>query len=54
MAVFTNNENAVDFNETVRHSKWQSAMKAEIDPIKRNQTWELTNLPVRMEKIKVK
>ena len=54
MAVFINNEDPVDFDEAVRHSKWRNAMKAEIDAIERNQTWELTNLPTGMKKIGVK
>ncbi|XP_014491819.1 uncharacterized protein LOC106754324 [Vigna radiata var. radiata] len=54
LAAPVDSENPVDFVEAVRHSKWRIAMKAEIDTIEKNQTWELTSLPEEMKKLGVK
>ncbi|KAK3022536.1 hypothetical protein RJ639_047474 [Escallonia herrerae] len=42
------------FEEAVKESKWRNAMDDEIAAIKRNNTWELTNLPEGHKTIGVK
>ena len=42
------------FEEAVRHQEWREAMKAEIEAIERNQTWELSTLPEGVKTIGVK
>ena len=42
------------FEEAVQSSKWRAAMDLEIEAIKRNETWELTDFPKGMKKIGVK
>lgn len=54
LAVFAANDDPVSFDDAVTHSQWRAAMKAEIDAIERNDTWELTILPEGVKKIGVK
>jgi len=35
----------ISFKEAARYGHWWKAMEEEIDSIKRNQTWELVELP---------
>ncbi|CAL2266688.1 unnamed protein product [Prunus armeniaca] len=42
------------FNDPVKNLKWRKAMDAEIEAIKNNDTWELTNLPEGGKTIGVK
>ena len=44
----------ITFEEAVKSKKWRDAMNAEIEAIKRNETWELTTLPVGVKTIGVK
>lgn len=44
----------VNYEEVVGYSEWREAMKAEIDSIERNQTWELSTLPEGKKTIGVK
>ena len=52
LAMFTSNP--VHFEEVVKHDKWRTAMDMEIQAIERNNTWELTDLPKGVKKIRVK
>ena len=42
------------FESVVKEAKWRKAMDDEIDAIKRNDTWELTDLPKGHKTIGVK
>ena len=44
----------LSFDEAVKNSKWRLAMDSEIEAIKKNKTWELTELPPGAKKIGVK
>ena len=44
----------VSFGEAMKNKKWKEAMSAEIEAIKRNQSWELTVLPKGVKTIGVK
>ncbi|KAL8106255.1 hypothetical protein AgCh_029879 [Apium graveolens] len=44
----------VTFKEAVKHEKWRHAMEKEVKSIEKNETWELTNLPVGAKRIGVK
>ena len=46
--------NLVHFEAAVKHDKWRTTMDMEIQPIERNNTWELTDLPKGAKKIRVK
>lgn len=42
------------FEEAKKSSKWRLAMNAEMQAIERNETWQLTELPIGAKKIRVK
>jgi len=42
------------YTEAIRFLEWIEVMKAEIDPIERNETWKLTKLPEAKKEIRVK
>jgi len=44
----------INFEQVVGDKKWRKAMEEEIDSIERNQTWELTELPVGKKPITLK
>lgn len=44
----------IHFDDAVKSEKWRKAMDVEIEAIKRNDTWELTELPEGGKKIGVK
>ncbi|XP_074293500.1 uncharacterized protein LOC141620560 [Silene latifolia] len=46
IAAITSGVEPPSFKEAIRDSGWCEAMKAEIDALERNETWELTDLPV--------
>jgi len=54
LLLFTSLTDLVTFEEAMKFFKWRIAMKMEIDAIERNETWELTDLPKGMKKIRVK
>ncbi|GJU04879.1 retrovirus-related pol polyprotein from transposon TNT 1-94 [Tanacetum coccineum] len=47
-------DDPLTFEEAVKNRKWRDAMKAEIDSIEKNKTWELTILPAGTKPIGVK
>ena len=53
LALFSSSD-PVHFEEAVKHDNWRKAMDMEIKAIKRNNTWELTDLPTGAKKIGVK
>ena len=44
----------VHFEKVVTHDKWSIAMDKEIQAVEKNNTWELTDLPIGVKKIGVK
>nr|AFP55578.1 copia-type polyprotein [Rosa rugosa] len=54
LAVFTPSDDPSSFEEAVVHSRWREAMRAEIEAIETNDTWQLTSLPKGVKKIGVK
>lgn len=42
------------FEEAVMYHEWRKAMETEMDSIERNETWELTDVPVGVKTIGVK
>ncbi|XXG87673.1 hypothetical protein AAC387_Pa11g2303 [Persea americana] len=54
MVMFAAANDPMSFQEAVKHSKWRLAMDAEMDSISRNDTWEMTYLPVGAKKVGVK
>ncbi|GAA0152653.1 hypothetical protein LIER_37533 [Lithospermum erythrorhizon] len=44
----------VTFEKATEESKWNKVMNEEIDAIKKNDTWELTNLPEGHKAIGIK
>ncbi|XP_074306524.1 uncharacterized protein LOC141641774 [Silene latifolia] len=46
IAAITSGVEPPTFKEAIRDNGWCEAMKAEIDALERNETWELTDLPV--------
>ncbi|CAL9016699.1 unnamed protein product [Prunus brigantina] len=53
LAMFAAND-PVLFEEAVKDAKWKVAMDVEIEAIKKNDTWELTDLPIGAKKVGVK
>ena len=53
MAMFAGAD-PISFEEAVKSEKWRNAMNLELESIEKNDTWELTNLPVGGKKIGVK
>lgn len=51
---FTTQDDPSTFEEAVKYVKWRKAMNQEIEAIKRNNTWQLTELPPGAKKIGVK
>ncbi|GJY65031.1 retrovirus-related pol polyprotein from transposon TNT 1-94 [Tanacetum coccineum] len=47
-------DDPLTFEEAVKNRQWRDAMKAEIDSIEKNKTWELTILPAGTKPIGVK
>ncbi|MCI27594.1 copia-type polyprotein, partial [Trifolium medium] len=54
MAMFTQCQDPVSFEEAKKNSNWKDAMNAEMKAIEKNETWELTELPDGAKKIGVK
>ncbi|KAK2442749.1 putative mitochondrial protein [Trifolium repens] len=54
MAMFTQCQDPVSFEEAKKNNNWKNAMDAEIKAIEKNETWELTKLPDGAKKIGVK
>lgn len=48
------NDDPIHFSEAAKEEKWNEAMKLEIQSIERNNTWELTKLPIGAKTIGVK
>jgi len=44
----------INYEEAVASSRWRKAMDSEINSIKKNETWTLTDLPAGCKKIRVK
>lgn len=44
----------MSYEDTAKSQKWREAMDLEIKAIKKNETWELTTLPVGAKRIWVK
>lgn len=40
------NDDPIHFSEAVKEEKWNEAINLEIQSIERNNTWELTKLPI--------
>jgi hypothetical protein len=53
-ALFSSKEDPDSYDEAVKHEIWRKAMESEIESIKRNDTWELTELPHGVRPIGVK
>lgn len=53
LALFTNND-PTTFEEAVKSEIWKQAMDQEIEAIEKNETWELTRLPLGGKTIGVK
>ncbi|XP_031273001.1 uncharacterized protein LOC116131493 [Pistacia vera] len=53
LTLFADND-PITFNDAVRSSKWRRAMDSKIVAIVKNNTWELTDLPVEEKTIGVK
>ncbi|KAG6538027.1 hypothetical protein ZIOFF_003130 [Zingiber officinale] len=51
---FTSTSVSTTLQEIAHSSKWKVVMDLEIEAIKRNETWELIDLPKGMKKIRVK
>ena len=54
LIMITSTADLTTFEEVVQSSKWRTAIDLEIETIKRNDTWELIDLPKGMKKIIVK
>ena len=54
LVLYAAEEDPVKYDEAVKDIKWRKAMDAEIQAIKKNNTWELVALPKGMKKIRVK
>ena len=52
-ALFASND-LVSFSDAVKSMKWRKTMDVEIEAIKRNDTWELTDLPTEAKKVGLK
>ena len=44
----------ISFEDAVKNVKWRQAINSEIEAIERNNTWQLTELPIRSRVIGVK
>ncbi|MCH79976.1 copia-type polyprotein [Trifolium medium] len=53
-ALFSSNEDPESYDEAIKHEVWRKAMQSEIESIKSNDTWELTELPLGVKPIGVK
>ncbi|GJX98218.1 helicase-like transcription factor CHR28 isoform X2, partial [Tanacetum coccineum] len=54
LAIFATTNDPANFEEAVKYAKWREAMNLEIEAIKRNETWELVDLPKSAKTIGVK
>jgi hypothetical protein len=54
LALFSSKEDPDSYEEAVKHDVWRKAMESEIESIKENNTWELTDLPHGVRPIGVK
>ena len=52
--LFVNSPTPTTFKEAVKEQKWLKAMDEEIASIEKNNTWELTELPMGQRTIGVK
>ena len=52
-ALFASND-LVSFSDAVKSMKWRKTMDVEIEAIKRNDTWELTDLHTEAKKVGLK
>ncbi|MCI58835.1 copia-type polyprotein, partial [Trifolium medium] len=53
-ALFSSNEDPESYEEAIKHDVWRKAMESEIESIKSNDTWVLTELPKGVKAIGVK
>ena len=54
LAVFSTNNDHVTYEEAIKQGEWRKAMDQENESIEKNNTWELTSLPLGAKKIGVK
>lgn len=54
VALYVSHEDPYTYSEAAEENKWREAMDAEIESIKRNDTWELVDLPEGVKEIGVK
>ncbi|GAU36464.1 hypothetical protein TSUD_166300 [Trifolium subterraneum] len=54
LALLSFKEDPDSYEEAVKHEVWKKAMESEIEAIKKNDTWELTDLPQGVKPIGVK
>jgi hypothetical protein len=54
LAVYNNSQDPSTYEEAMKMKVWREAMKAEIEAIQKNDTWELTVLPAGCKSIGVK
>ena len=54
MALYSSLEDPASYEEAIKEEKWKSAMRAEIDAIESNQTWEFVNAVSGVKPIGVK
>ena len=52
-ALFSHSD-PIYFEKAIKEEKWHNSMDEEIDSIERNETWELTTLPLKKQVIGVK
>lgn len=45
---------SINYSETLKNKQWKSTMVKELKVIKRNNTWELVELPIHTKAIEVK
>ncbi|GAU45181.1 hypothetical protein TSUD_178740 [Trifolium subterraneum] len=53
-ALFSSNGDPTTYEEASKHEIWRKAMESEMDSIKSNDTWELTDIPQGIKPIGVK
>jgi len=51
---FICNDDPIIFSKAAKEEKWNEAMNSKIQSIERNNTWELTELPIGAKTIDVK
>ncbi|GAU34012.1 hypothetical protein TSUD_212730 [Trifolium subterraneum] len=54
LALLSFKEDPDSYEEAIKHEVWKKAMESEIEAIKKNDTWELTDLPQGVKPIGVK